>query len=318
MPQPPAYTRQFDFSDYQSTNPTDPLPGTNLDLEFDEVKETLDAILANLELIQRDDGEIANLSVGQEQLTSGVTIGFNTRGDWVTATAYEIADVVWESNILYRCVEEHTSGTFATDLAAEKWIETLDIATLTEAAEAAQTAAETAQTAAELAETNAETAETAAELAETNAETAETAAELAETNAAASAVDAAASAAAAGSYDMPFNAGYTAAFEAQDLVVQTYGKMVASRAGSFTGQSGYIETVGTGAAVIVDILKNGTTIYTTKPQFEISTNALTAGTLKTDGTEDFVAGDRISFAVTQVGSTIKGARALFTAKAQVT
>lgn len=42
-------------------------------------------------------------------------------GAWVTATAYVVNDLVYESGNTYICVEAHTSGTFSTDLAAGKW-----------------------------------------------------------------------------------------------------------------------------------------------------------------------------------------------------
>jgi hypothetical protein len=42
---------------------------------------------------------------------------------WVTATAYAVGDVrTVSSNECYRCISAHTSGTFATDLAASKWV----------------------------------------------------------------------------------------------------------------------------------------------------------------------------------------------------
>lgn len=47
--------------------------------------------------------------------------GFNWEGSWVTATLYAIGDVVENNGSAYVCIEEHTSGTFATDLAAVKW-----------------------------------------------------------------------------------------------------------------------------------------------------------------------------------------------------
>ena len=119
------------------------------------------------------------------------------------------------------------------------------------------------------------------------------------------------------SYDMGFVAGYTVTMTADDLAVLTYGEIVATRSFSITGEAGYLETQATGIAVIVDILKNGTTVYTTKPQFAVSTSTLTAGTLKTDGTEDFVSGDRLTFKVTQIGSIIAGGRMRFTVKGDV-
>ena len=68
MAQPPAYVRQYDFSAFQAGSPNTPLPGTQLDNELDEVKQTLDALNANIALIQRDDGALKNLSVGLDQL----------------------------------------------------------------------------------------------------------------------------------------------------------------------------------------------------------------------------------------------------------
>jgi hypothetical protein len=41
---------------------------------------------------------------------------------WLTATNYVVGDFVKESSIIYYCIEDHTSGTFATDLAADKWV----------------------------------------------------------------------------------------------------------------------------------------------------------------------------------------------------
>ena len=43
-------------------------------------------------------------------------------GAWVTSTSYAVADMVSEDGDAYQCIEAHTSGTFATDLAADKWV----------------------------------------------------------------------------------------------------------------------------------------------------------------------------------------------------
>ena len=40
---------------------------------------------------------------------------------WLTANPYNVNDIVIESDKIYRCLIAHTSGTFATDLAAAKW-----------------------------------------------------------------------------------------------------------------------------------------------------------------------------------------------------
>ena len=46
---------------------------------------------------------------------------YTWKGAWVTATAYVLNDTIEEDGSGYVCIEAHTSGTFATDLAASKW-----------------------------------------------------------------------------------------------------------------------------------------------------------------------------------------------------
>lgn len=43
------------------------------------------------------------------------------KGPWVTATAYAPSDIVSQGGASYVCIVAHTSGTFATDVAAAKW-----------------------------------------------------------------------------------------------------------------------------------------------------------------------------------------------------
>ena len=69
--------------------------------------------------------------------TTDVTLALSNYNDaWATSTAYTVDDYVTESAVSYRCIEDHTSGTFATDLAADKWevstrLQAGDTATLT-------------------------------------------------------------------------------------------------------------------------------------------------------------------------------------------
>jgi len=48
-----------------------------------------------------------------------------TGDTWLTTTTYSLYDITWASGVIYSCLQDHTSGTFATDLAANKW--TIDI-----------------------------------------------------------------------------------------------------------------------------------------------------------------------------------------------
>lgn len=126
MSQPTPYTRLFDFTDYETVNPTEPKPGVEIDSELNAVKMTTDEIIHNLSLIQRDDGQLRNLTVTVESLSAAVRALFSTvnvRGEWLTATAYEPGDVVGDSGKGLICIEAHTSGVLATDKAAGKWID---------------------------------------------------------------------------------------------------------------------------------------------------------------------------------------------------
>ena len=127
MPQPTAFVPSYDFSDFSTLNPTTPHLGVKLDDQFTALKLTTDEIRVNLALIQRDDGDLANASVGLDQLDADVRAlfaidGGSVRGAWVTATAYVAGDLVTQTGVAYVCVVAHTAGVFATDLAAVKWI----------------------------------------------------------------------------------------------------------------------------------------------------------------------------------------------------
>lgn len=195
MAQPTPYVRQFDFEQFSTDSPSDQQPGVQFEAEFDAIKATLDDVLTNLALIQRDDGDIANASVGTDQLEPSLSIGINTAADWMTATAYGVNDAVYESNKLYRCVTAHTSGTFATDLASGYWSEIVDFSAFTAAASASADAAAASAAAASASETNAASSASAASTSASNASTSASNASTSETNAAASAAAAAASAA---------------------------------------------------------------------------------------------------------------------------
>jgi hypothetical protein len=53
--------------------------------------------------------------------TQGATLLYSTPSAWVTATAYSVGDLRSNGGVNYYCAIAHTSGTFATDLAAGRW-----------------------------------------------------------------------------------------------------------------------------------------------------------------------------------------------------
>jgi len=197
--QPAQYNRQADFTTYQTNNPNTPMSAGDLDSEFNALKVTLDQTLANMALLQRDDGQQANASVGNDQLKTDLLIGISLVSDWLTATAYATNNLTWQSNILYRCAIAHTSGIFVTDLANKVWVVLIDFSIPVNITNnnALQTTADTLLTAADVisSATNAAAAlasknaiaadalQTAADRAATNADVLATAANKAATNA---------------------------------------------------------------------------------------------------------------------------------------
>jgi microcystin-dependent protein len=121
MSQPTPYDRVTSFDLAQQTAPSNPLTGADVDAEFNAVKLTLDQILANLSSIQRDDGRLANNSVGRLQLDASLNLGFNPPTAWDDAVSYDVIDTVFFGGKFYRCLVSHISSVFATDLAAGKW-----------------------------------------------------------------------------------------------------------------------------------------------------------------------------------------------------
>lgn len=128
MAQPTAYDPTTEFDSF---NPSSfPNLGRKLDVELNNIETTTDEIRTNLALIQRDDGALANDSVGPDQLEDSVFAGINTPEAWVTATAYVVRDSVYFITATYsrwyKCIVAHTAGVFATDLASGYWELVLD------------------------------------------------------------------------------------------------------------------------------------------------------------------------------------------------
>jgi len=100
------------------------LPIATLNANFDAIEDAVqntlsrDGTIPNVMQANLDLNGYSILNQGNPVELSG---GFNWEGPWVTATAYSVGDAVESGNSSYVCVVAHTSGTFATDLAATKW-----------------------------------------------------------------------------------------------------------------------------------------------------------------------------------------------------
>ena len=115
MTQPPSYTRGYDFSSFQTNNPDQPLPAVQLEAEFDSIKATVDVILTNLALLQRDDTKLKNQivtpeSFSQDALALTKASGFGVRGDWAAGTVYAVNDIVNFNSATYLATVAHTAA----------------------------------------------------------------------------------------------------------------------------------------------------------------------------------------------------------------
>tara|TARA_Y100000992_G_scaffold56387_2_gene34130 strand:- start:325 stop:1959 length:1635 start_codon:yes stop_codon:yes gene_type:complete len=128
MAQPTAFTRQYNFNDFQTSSPSTPLPGVQLDNELNAAKTNLDGLNANIAKIQRDDGLLANQSVHKNAFdTDALALiglsGYTVSGNWAASNSYAAGTLVNFNDATYLATVAHTSvSAFATDKAAGKWI----------------------------------------------------------------------------------------------------------------------------------------------------------------------------------------------------
>ncbi len=129
MAQPTPYVRATDFSSEEASavGGRSTVRTAALDAELDALGLTANETRVNIGLIQRDDGKVKDGVVELHTLAGDTRALLAAgqglpRGAWLTATAYALRDIVTQSGNSYICAVAHTSGTFATDLAANRWM----------------------------------------------------------------------------------------------------------------------------------------------------------------------------------------------------
>lgn len=143
MPAPPPYQRATNFKNAQALNPSGQPDGTLMDAEFNAAKATLDAILARLPIIQRDDGKIANQSITTDQLSPSLSTGFTLRGSWAAGVQYNTGDGVVSNLKFFRALIANLSTSLNSPVADPviTWQQVADLSviglTITHSAEAA-------------------------------------------------------------------------------------------------------------------------------------------------------------------------------------
>ncbi|TDX21591.1 hypothetical protein DFO67_1351, partial [Modicisalibacter xianhensis] len=168
MAQPVPYQPKADYTNDDGSDLR-----TNLDIDFNDIARCFLEVLTNLALIQRDDGQLANKSVGVEQLKAELIAGFNPPAPFQPYRLYEVSDSFVTDDGKWYIVNTGFTATANPADNADDITLVYDFASVRVDTIAAKDAAEAAQAAAELARNQAQTAQTAAETAQAAAEQAE-------------------------------------------------------------------------------------------------------------------------------------------------
>jgi hypothetical protein len=126
QPVPITITVSFAGDEANGVSGRSTVKTASLDGLMAAIKTCLDQIIANLALIQRDDGQLLDQRVTIASLSTQVlallsSTAWKVRGAWVGGTVYAQGDLVLQGGIVYVCIVAHTAGVFATDLAAGDW-----------------------------------------------------------------------------------------------------------------------------------------------------------------------------------------------------
>lgn len=109
MADPTKYTPAYSYSGWQASNPSKPLPADEVDNDFANIQRTTNETIDALKQIRRSDGKLANQSVGPDQLSPALTIGFTFTGSWVDGRSYSAGDGVVYGDTFYSARETHTA-----------------------------------------------------------------------------------------------------------------------------------------------------------------------------------------------------------------
>ncbi len=117
MAQPNRYEPQAGFAEQTRNNVPgrSPINARALDDELSGISQSINGIVGNLELIQRDDGSLKDATVHLHALSETVINlmgGFNLRGEWQANTSYAEKDIVDYQGHLFVCMTANQDAAF--------------------------------------------------------------------------------------------------------------------------------------------------------------------------------------------------------------
>jgi hypothetical protein len=122
MAYPPKPDLQTSYTAVEQALGDGSLPGQELDVDFANLKSSLDALNDFVRGVTRSDGRLGNGVVTQDTLAADILLGLEPPEPWVTGKVYKSPNTVFENNRFYLAAIEHTSGVFNDDVAAGRWL----------------------------------------------------------------------------------------------------------------------------------------------------------------------------------------------------
>lgn len=104
MPLPALIRRLTSFTAFQQGQGDNAFPGTQVDYEFDQTNNAVDALISALALTIRADGKLANGSVPRSALGADIMLGLGASRPWSSTTAYAVNDTVTRGYGLYTAI----------------------------------------------------------------------------------------------------------------------------------------------------------------------------------------------------------------------
>ncbi|RVO95008.1 hypothetical protein [Sinorhizobium meliloti] len=109
MADPTKYTPAYSYSGWQATNPSRPLPADEVDNDFANASLSVNQTIDALKDVRRSDGKLKNQSVGPDQISPALNIGFTMTGMWVDGRSYGAGDGVVKDDTFYSARVAHTA-----------------------------------------------------------------------------------------------------------------------------------------------------------------------------------------------------------------
>lgn len=127
---PSPYIRQSNFITDAGSDPSYnwQSAATDVEAEYESIRSSVNQIISRLAELQRDDGLLrAGIvpvsAIGPDLATYIGLSSSNLRGNWTSATLYELRDIVSQGTATYMCISRHTSSlSLSNDQNEGRWV----------------------------------------------------------------------------------------------------------------------------------------------------------------------------------------------------